>query len=61
MIMPGRSWVAGIDIATNYLLQIKSGLLLAEGGPATFSTTRIKHLFYTQLAGKETFVAMGTS
>jgi hypothetical protein len=40
MIMPGRSWVAGIDIARNNLLQIKSGLLLAEGGQATFSAAQ---------------------
>jgi hypothetical protein len=38
MIMPGRIWVAGIDIAGTNLLQNKCGLLSwRKGGQATFS------------------------
>jgi hypothetical protein len=41
MIMPGRNWVAGIDIVSEKLLQNKSCLLsLAEGGQATFSAAQ---------------------
>src|ERR1700727_1168793 len=37
MIMPGRSWVAGIDIAGNYLLRNDAFAEPAEGGQATVS------------------------
>src|SRR6266404_3220352 len=51
MIMPGRIWVAGIDIAGNNLLQKMRFDGLAEGGQATFSVAqRPKKLFYTQAA-----------
>src|ERR1700757_3191062 len=53
MIMPGRSWVAGIDIARKTLLECDCGLTPAEGGQPTISAaTRAKVLFYTQLRPK---------
>jgi len=47
--------VAGIDIAWNYLLQNKRGLLnWRKAGQATFSAAlRAKKLFYTPQVGKE--------
>src|SRR5258708_32543129 len=41
MIMPGRIWVAGIDIAGNKLLQKMRVAQLAEAGQATFSVAQI--------------------
>jgi hypothetical protein len=58
MIMPGRSWVAGIDIAGNNLLHSIRLRFAdpAEGGQATFSAAQgLTKLFYTQVGGKETF------
>src|SRR6201996_2558577 len=53
MIMPGRSWVAGIDIARRTLLEYDCGLTPAEGGQPTISAaTRAKLLFYTQPCSK---------
>src|SRR5271170_1744815 len=56
MIMPGRSWVAGIDIARNNLLgsQYACGFAEpAEGGQATFSTaTRAKKVILHSGRGK---------
>src|SRR3954464_37453 len=52
MIMPGRSWVAGIDIAWKLSLY-DCGLTPAEGGRGTSSAaTRAKLLFYTELRRK---------
>src|SRR5207302_10206572 len=48
MIMPGRIWVAGIDIAGNYLLQNNDGVLSwRKGGQATFSTTQGRKSYFT--------------
>jgi hypothetical protein len=66
MIMPGRIWVAGIDIAKNNLLKNKCGLLsrrsAPKGGQATFSAAqRSENLFYTQVKRKETFPKLHSS
>src|SRR6266853_1021603 len=62
MIMPGRSWVAGIDIAWNNLLQMRAQfaepaeeLVLSaskDGQANIFRRTRAKNLFYTQVHRK---------
>jgi len=55
--MPGRSWVAGIDIAKKLSLY-DCGLTQAEGGQATSSAaTRAKALFYTELRRKRNLPA----
>src|SRR6266436_5364890 len=63
MIIPGRIWVAGIDIAGNNLLQNNCDLLSwRKAGQATFSAAqRPENLFYTQAAGKETFPKLHSS
>src|SRR5438270_2236752 len=57
MIMPGRSWVAGIDIAEENLLtkfRLKLDFDDAGGGRASqrFRRTGAKLLFYTQVRPK---------
>jgi hypothetical protein len=53
MIMPGRIWVAGIDIAWRNLLQKARFAEPAEGGQATFSAAvRTENLFYTHVPRK---------
>jgi hypothetical protein len=54
MIMPGRSWVAGIDIAWKTLLHTLAVVKPAEGGGQATSSaaTRAKALFYTQVRRK---------
>jgi hypothetical protein len=47
MIMPGRIWVAGIDIARNNLLQKMQFAELAEGGQATFSVAQRPKIYFT--------------
>jgi hypothetical protein len=53
MIMPGRSWVAGIDIGKTISFKINAFAELAEGGAGhIFRRTKAKTLFYTQGVGK---------
>src|SRR5205807_8034092 len=47
MIMPGRIWVAGIDIAGNNLLQKMRVAELVEGGQATFSVAQRPKIYFT--------------
>jgi hypothetical protein len=51
MIMPGRSWVAGIAIAGYVSFTSMIAILSAEGGQATFSAgyRGSNSLFYTGL------------
>src|SRR3954465_80513 len=60
MIIPGRSWVAGIDIGRALSLY-DCGTAPAEGGQAKSSAaTKAKTLFYTELRRKRTLPASGT-
>src|SRR5512146_2986638 len=53
MIMPGRSWVAGIDIVRKLSLYDCSATPAEEGGRATSSAAHEgKALFYTHLQRK---------
>src|SRR5215475_494298 len=56
MIMPGRSWVAGIDIAAQTLLKKWRSMNPANGGTSHSFTghRKTKALFYTELTIGET-------
>src|ERR1700730_6313726 len=57
MIMPGRSWVAGIDIAWKTLLHTLAVVKPAEGGgrPQVPPPRGLKRYFTLRCTGKETF------
>src|SRR5215470_5256064 len=50
MIMPGRSWVAGIAIAGLHLLLFSVGIYRRRGGHALSAAHKDNYLFYTGLA-----------